>query len=316
MRMMADEKWISGLQCDMPASQAALHVLRMRLGNVLARLPDAVERADEDVEHVHQLRVGTRRAAAALRTFKDCLDGKTHRRLRRSLRAVRRAAGAARDWDVFLDMLTSRSKRVTAKQRPGVDFLFGVAHGQRVAAQSYLREATEGQAERLADLLVKFDDNLAAPNDKQTLRDLAVPMLTALVHELEQAARGDLGPYENLHQVRILGKQLRYAMELFESCFAAAFRVKIYPRIVEMQDILGRANDSHVTTQRLEELRHHLERAQPNQWPRYAAAIEQLMGYHRRRLPLERRMFTKWWAAWQSSGHAAALVHLLEHRAQ
>ena len=40
------------------------------------------------------------------------------------MRAIRRAAGAARDWDVFLDMLTSRSRRVTAKQRPGVDFLF------------------------------------------------------------------------------------------------------------------------------------------------------------------------------------------------
>jgi CHAD domain-containing protein len=313
---MADEKWISGLQSDMPAAQAALHVLRVRIGNVLARLPNAVEHADDDIEHVHQLRVGTRRAAAALRTFATCIAPKLHRKLRRNLRAIRRAAGAARDWDVFLEMLATRSRRAGVKLRPGIDFLQGFAHGQRAAAQTHLREATEGRAERLSDLLVTLDEHLAPPGGDPTLHDMAVPMLTELLHELEHAATGDLGPYEALHKVRILGKQLRYAMELFESCFASAFREKIYPRIVEMQDILGRANDSHVTALRMEELRHHLKRVQPAQWPRYAPAIEQLQSYHRRRLPQERRLFTRWWTAWQSSGQATTLVQLLEQRTQ
>src|SRR5438309_1994272 len=105
---MADDKWISGLRGDMPVPEAARRVLTVRLGVVLERLPPAIDRADDDVEHVHQLRVGTRRAAAAVRIFADCLAAKLHRRTRRTLRAIRRAAGAARDWDVFLDTLDAR----------------------------------------------------------------------------------------------------------------------------------------------------------------------------------------------------------------
>ena len=54
-------------------------------------------------------------------------------------------------------------------------------------------------------------------------------MLAQLLRELETAAHGDLQPYEALHQVRILGKQLRYAMEIFESCFAPDFRRATIP---------------------------------------------------------------------------------------
>src|SRR3954470_19745556 len=102
---MADDKWISDLHGGMPVHAAARRVLEVRLGVVRDRLPWAVHHADEDDEHVHQLRVGTRRAGAALRIFADSLPGKLHKRTRKALRQVRRAAGAARDWDVFLAML-------------------------------------------------------------------------------------------------------------------------------------------------------------------------------------------------------------------
>src|SRR5438552_2313389 len=104
---MADEKWIAGLRGDMPGSEAARRTLTLRLGAVRDRLPAAVFHADEDVEHVHQLRVSTRRAAAALRLFADCLPERMHKKTRKSLKALRRSAGEARDWDVFLEMLQS-----------------------------------------------------------------------------------------------------------------------------------------------------------------------------------------------------------------
>jgi CHAD domain-containing protein len=308
---MADDKWIIGLRGDMPVAEAARRVLTVRLGVVLERLPSALARADEDVEHVHQLRVGTRRAGAALRIFAAFLAPSLHRKTRRTLRAIRRAAGAARDWDVFLDMLNTRSQRADAKGLPGLDVLLGFGHGQRVFAQQHLRDATEGRAEKLARRIAQIGEVADDAVPAQTLRELAVPMLTQLVGEFEEAARGDLRPYEALHQVRILGKQLRYAMELFESCFASAFRDEIYPCVVDMQDILGRANDSHVALLRLDALRARLEHSQPAQWPRYRPAFDRLQLYHRRRLPEQRRLFARWWTAWQSSGHAAQLAHLL-----
>jgi hypothetical protein len=100
-------------------------------------------------------------------------------------------------------------------------------------------------------------------------------------------------------------------MELFESCFAPPFRETVYPQIVEMQEILGHASDSHVASLRLDELRRRLERTQPKPWPRYQPTFEQLQGYHRRRLTTQRRLFTKWWTAWEAAGHAAALERML-----
>jgi CHAD domain-containing protein len=308
---MADEKWISGLYGDMPIAKAARHILNVRLGVVLDRLPAAVEHAAEDVEHVHQLRVGTRRAAAALRIFAACLGPKLYRKTRRNLRAIRRAAGAARDWDVFLEMIEARTERPDVKQRRGVDFLLGYTTGQRVSAQGLLGEATRGSAEKLQRRLCQIGAALEDVQDTQTLRDLAVPMLTQLVEEFETTAGADLHAYEALHQVRILGKKLRYAMELFESCFDAAFREELYPKVAEMQEILGRANDSHVAGLHLDELRTWLEQTQPQQWTHYRPGIEPLQRYHRRRLPEQRRLFAKWWSTWESAGQAAVLSELL-----
>src|SRR4029077_1737517 len=122
------------------------------------------------------------------------------------------------------------------------------------------------------------------------------------VRDLESAARGDFENYDALHRVRILGKQLRYAMEIFESCFAPEFRQRFYPAIVEMQDILGLANDSYVACQRLNALRSRLMRMQPKQWPQYKDGIEVLMRVHERLLPKQRRLFEEWWQEWMASG--------------
>src|SRR5690349_18746433 len=122
---MANGKWITDLTPDMPPVEAARVVLRVRLQPVFEQLPLAALEADKDIEHVHQLRVATRRAEAALRIFRSCLPGKTWRKARRHLRKVRRAAGAARDWDVFLAELCERSGKATARQQAGVDHLLG-----------------------------------------------------------------------------------------------------------------------------------------------------------------------------------------------
>ncbi len=66
---MADGKWLLGLRDDMPVVAAVRHVLMARLSPVREHLTSAVFQADEDPEHVHQLRVATRRAGAALRIF-------------------------------------------------------------------------------------------------------------------------------------------------------------------------------------------------------------------------------------------------------
>ena len=311
--VMADEKWIAGLRGEMPVMAAAKLALALRLGVVRDRLPAAVFHADDDVENVHQLRVGTRRAAAALRIFADCLPARVAEKTRKALRALRRSAGAARDWDVFLEHLNARYNRADAGQRNGLIFLLGFAFAQRELAQKLLHEAYDAKAERFAECIDDIAEHLEpSSNSNMTLSDLAGTMLADLLRELDTAARADLQSYEALHRVRILGKQLRYAMEIFESCYGPELRQHYYPAIADMQDILGLANDSYTACERLNSLRTRLMNAQPKQWPRYQKGIELLLSFHERRLPQQRRKFEKWWHAWLKSGAEKAFTELIQ----
>jgi CHAD domain-containing protein len=298
---MADGKWIDELCGDVPLAKAAYHVLKVRLEVVLERLPDALYRADQDVEHVHQLRVSTRRAGAALRIFEEQLPGKIGKTLTKRLRKVRRAAGAARDWDVFQESLAQRLRRPSAGHAPGLDFLFGYSQGQRAIAQGHLLELEKVAAEfpaLVADALAGIEDDPA----HGTFRSRAVPLMTSLLRDFEMAAGQDLEDYEKLHRVRIHGKQLRYAMEVFATCFQYEFRNKIYPAVEEMQEILGYANDSFTAAKRLADIGSRLAKTQPQAWTRCHKGIDALAKYHERRLPQQRRQFVEWWEKWRASG--------------
>jgi CHAD domain-containing protein len=301
---MADGKWIEGLGPKTHTDEAARRVLEVRSQVVRGCLPLAVHDADRDIEHVHHLRVSTRRAGAALKIFERWLPGKTFRKAWKQFRAIRRAAGAARDWDVFVADLLQRRPQTQAKDQPGLDFLIGYASGQRDAAQADLVEAGSRYGPGLGDLI---DDTVKAvrepPEDKapKLLRDLGRGLLGDLTRELDWAASQNLDDYEHLHQVRILGKQLRYAMEVFADCFPSSFREEIYPRVEEMQEILGNANDSHVAAQRLAALRDRLRLKWPDDWKRYQPGLDTLLRFHRRRLPRERQRFLQWWRRWQSA---------------
>jgi CHAD domain-containing protein len=307
---MAEGKWISGLTPELPATEAARRVLQARLDAVPHHLAPAVERPDEDPEHVHQLRVATRRAAAALEIFADFLSKKTLRRTRRKLRDLRRAAGAVRDWDVFLIELTARTR---GRQNAGGDFLRGYGFGQRAVALDELRAAAPKSAAEFAEDLAQVSSVVRPPDDcADTLIDLTRPLLAKLLDELHAAARGDLTDYRHLHRVRIRGKELRYAMEVFADCFPPTFRDELYAAVEEMQDILGRANDSHVAIGRLTALKASLRASRPEDWPRYRAALDSLVRYHRGRLPRERQHFLRWWRHWLESGLDGRLVALLQ----
>ena len=105
---MVTAKWFPKLTPTTLLPVAARTVLGARCDVVERRLQNLKSRSVRDPEDVHQLRVSTRRLAAALSIFKACLDPESHRRLRRAARKLRRAAGAARDFDVQRELLTGR----------------------------------------------------------------------------------------------------------------------------------------------------------------------------------------------------------------
>jgi CHAD domain-containing protein len=305
---MPDGKWIIGLSPEMTVKSAAGHVLSTRLDVVHHWLPRAVHEADQDPENVHQLRVATRRADAALRIFRPCLPGKAYRNARARLRTIRRAAGAARDWDVFLIELRQRERAAKESDLPGLDFLAGYAAGRRFAVHGALEQIEIDRPQCFPDFVAATLAELHECHEdgKTRLIDLARSLLAELTAELREKATSDLTDYEHLHKVRIAGKRLRYALEVFADCFGPPLRERIYPLVEEMQDILGRANDSHVAAGRLVELRCRV-RGWEDVRDRLLPGLEGLLRFHQRRLPQERRRFLKWWDLWSAAGAETVL---------
>src|SRR5688572_24408829 len=102
------KKWLTAVGPDVPVTRAARKALTSRLRAVEECLAEAAHvsgRSDGDIEAVHQLRIWTRRSAAALRLFKRVLPPRRAKWLKRKLRQIRRAAGEARDCDVLAEQL-------------------------------------------------------------------------------------------------------------------------------------------------------------------------------------------------------------------
>jgi CHAD domain-containing protein len=311
---LAVGKWISELKATTPVADAARHVLTVRLEVVRDYLPLALQQADNDPEYVHQLRVGARRARAALDIFACCLPSKVYKGARQHLRDIRRVAGEARDWDIFLASLTPRARAHGRKSWPGLDCLVGYVVAKREAAQFQLQEAGENCPFAFERFLAETVAAVHKPSDLRlrTLVDLALPRLTGLLRELSEAASRDLEDYAHLHQTRIVGKRLRYTMEVFADCFAPAFRTELYPAVEAMQEILGNANDSWVACGRLEALSKRLQALAAAEWKRHRPGLEDLLHYHQSRLPQERERFQEWWSRWCQSGGEAAFAALLQ----
>ena len=142
---MAGGKWISGLSADTPPADAARRVLTVRLELVRDLLPPALARGGR--------RPGARPPAARGHPPRPCRPrhlcrlpaAKAYKRAKRELRDLRRAAGEARDWDVFLIDLAERQRKPPPAQRPGLDFLTGHALSRRLAAQDHLLAAGRDQ---------------------------------------------------------------------------------------------------------------------------------------------------------------------------
>ncbi|MDH4094961.1 MAG: CHAD domain-containing protein [Betaproteobacteria bacterium] len=234
-------------------------VLQEALDHILANRAGAL--AGADPEYLHQLRVGTRRLRAALTVFGDMMRAEDARALRRTLRALARVAGPARDWDVFMP-------RVPAPLRTA-------AERRRRSAYAALRRVLR------APQLWLLPRSQAVP--RVTLPAFARQALERAERKaLRRGARIDWSRAGKRHALRIRLRRLRYASEFLRSAFPDADAEPFIRSLKDLQDLLGALNDLEVARQLMAELtgaapRHDSRRARliarlPAAWQAFAGA--------------------------------------------
>jgi CHAD domain-containing protein len=249
--MVVHSKWLADSSPEMPVSEVARSGIKRRLETLWHYLPLAAERPEEDIEHIHQLRVWTRRSDAALEIFENLQPKRSIRWIRQELRRVRKAAGDARDFDVFIERLEAGTdgfdphilRRIT-------DELRWRRQAAQPAVQGSYAQLKLWQFDLRIDLLaerVRWRGVLPEPDFGTAARQ----MLRPVVEKFHAARQADFADTEALHQLRICGKCLRYAMELLAGGFPKGFRKELYPTVGLMQDKLGVLNDHATAYDRL-----------------------------------------------------------------
>jgi CHAD domain-containing protein len=213
---------------------------------------------DEDIEGVHQARVGIRRLRSDLRTARSLLDPKAIAPLRRELHWLMDELGEVRDLDVLLVRLRRDAEALHGPDRVGAEAVLAQALEER--GQAYERLRADLRTARFAELFERTARIAANPPFiSRAARRPAEEVLPKLVREPLQDLRrqmrqqGTAPDDEALHRVRIGVKRVRYAAEL--AAPAVGQRAKLAARrLADVQDVLGDHNDACVAESRLRRL--------------------------------------------------------------
>src|SRR4051812_26184474 len=243
-----------------PPSQAKAPPLARALDQRVEDLRDLTTRAlrSWDVEAIHHARVTTRRLKAAIDLLRPLLPADPRKKFTRALRRLRRTLGPLRDLDVMLIHLDELSnvpscadgaawvaarlrerrtelrrttargvsvRQTLARLAAWVDLEPEVRDAQAPAAL-LLRRVAPGQARDFAN---RADRLAAGPPDTQT-----------------PTASGSAST-EDVHELRIAGKLLRYTLELAEPLDCKVPK-SVARDFKKLQDALGLWHDYAVLT--------------------------------------------------------------------
>ncbi len=237
-------KWIKA-SSDEPVVDVADRTLESRLEAVQHYLPLAAKKADQDIEHVHLVRVSSRRAQAALTMYWELLPEWRAAWMVEQLKHIRQATNDARDDDVFARRLSKE------KKHPGNKQLLELVREHRKKSQKPVNAIFEklhkdNRLERKIEKLLKrvrLRGELKNTKKKPSFGDWAPAHFEPVLNRFFNAAEFDKSDLEAFHQFRIAGKSVRYAMELLAGAFQPEFRDEVYPSFEKLQDKLGKLND-------------------------------------------------------------------------
>lgn len=226
------------------------HLLEAMLGHAPLARPEA------GPVGVHQMRVALRRLRSVLRLFQPVADGASLRGIDAALRDLARLLGPARDWDVFQAGLGAELPE--AFPEPRMQALSRAAEAERLSGYAALRKHVEGPgfrtlawhavtALRLRPWRLEQEEPEAVALRAAPVRDFAAQVLDKRRKKLlEMGEDIEALDAEALHELRLEGKRLRYAAELFAPLWPGKAARRFLGRLSELQDGLGVANDTAV----------------------------------------------------------------------
>lgn len=226
------------------------------------RAHEAGTRLGEDIEALHDMRVAVRRLRAAIRLFAPVLS-KRWKSIRGELSWLAEALGEVRDLDVLIQHVEGWLPKLRQAADPTLTLLEAI-RAERDAKRSQLIEALDSPRYQSLTQSLMQDEK----RRKGEARRAVLIKLPGLIERRSRRffrAAQRLGPDsrpEAKHEVRILAKRLRYAVE-FSSDLYGKRADRLAKSLAELQDAFGAQQDAHVANAHMERLIGDNDRLQP-----------------------------------------------------
>lgn len=208
----------------------------------------------EDIEHIHRLRVSSRRLRNGLKHFKDCLPSKKTKRWQDEISRVTHALGNARDLDIQIALLNHLNDHsLNPNYTPGYERLLLRLKQRRNKAQTKVNQSISKLQE--GKILQKMCTRLEKLSTISGGAYTYTPSLYQRAFSAINKALDDFLSYQQyiwspdnidkLHAMRIAGKQLRYTLEIFAPIYDQAL-IPFVRVMKDLQDQLGAIHDNDV----------------------------------------------------------------------
>lgn len=215
-------------------------------------------RLSDDIEHVHRMRVASRRLRAALGLFGEHVASRrTAKRWTRDVREITRALGDARDADVQLEFIDARRAGSAGEGNEvlaGLDRLALRLRQRRHELQPAVEKALDALEESpVVAELPKLLGPLASsgpglpPEEAEAALETARAIVPRRIRKLTafDAAVDDPARVDDHHAMRIAAKKLRYTLEAFVPVAPGRFDPWVQT-IKRLQKRLGELHDCDV----------------------------------------------------------------------
>lgn len=278
--------------------------LQKNAGNILKR---------SNIEDIHDLRVSSRRIRTVLDLFSDYLPDKKRRSWEKDIRAITKSYGNVRDLDVQIDLISEVYESTEdSKIRSGLRRIRLRLKQKRQQKQANTKKTTQmilgsdSINEMNAWVETALEENDAEVRFSSELYRLGYKQIQTRLDEflLYEIFIFDPDRVEELHQMRISAKQLRYALEVFSSLYEKKtdFALDIAK---QAQEYLGNIHDSDVWIDYLPAfMKKEIDRINDfygykRPYYRIKPGIEYLINNRRRERSRSYKAFLKDWKKWK-----------------
>ncbi len=214
-----------------------------------ARVFEAGVIDDHDTEFVHQYRVSLRKLRSLLALMKSALPPALPGQAKQDLARMASAMGTLRDLDVFLLDQDAYRNMLPAAFQGGFEQLLVQIRKDRQRALAATRRQLKSQAyaqrcEHLERLLMAAPRYAGSAAAKPVGRVASSRILKRYLR-IRQASLAVTAetPDEQVHQIRIECKKLRYMLEFFAELYPRGHLKPLNRALKRLQDVLGRFND-------------------------------------------------------------------------